>query len=465
MSNTKTSTIGVTGRVNRAMGQAIRPYRKAIGIMSILLLGSFAGLGYNFFGDKETKDLAVEGINIGKDNAEKITLSNTEILELNKTLGESNKLITELSTDLDATKDSLTEMTSVTHGMQTELKKAKNSANYSASQVKALNNKLQQAQKQENDLKLEVARINTQIGRTEGTKNNAIQGVIKKAGSNVSSGKINFEKLPTNDVYYIYATKHEITYRGNQVVMEEKSRGGLYRGTAFLTNDGRLVTARHNIQPYRYYNHMADGEGKRQMFLLNLIENNGGRIITTFKAINKQNDIFTFNNNSVVVDDSDDESVPFGRNAYINYEGNDGFQFYDGAGNDKAITLHKINSSNSSDWAYINMGGSKSGKLVYDRNLSKNLEWGTRLYPIGFTFGESLQPQDGSSLKPLLSETMVAQNGLTNGVINTSVVGFGTGNSGGPVFLKNGDGFVVVGIVSAGRGSAIGVLTPISNMR
>ena len=50
-----------------------------------------------------------------------------------------------------------------------------------------------------------------------------------------------------------------------------------------------------------------------------------------------------------------------------------------------------------------------------------------------------------------------------NGVINISGRSFDRGNSGGPVFMKTNNGYVVVGIVSAGMGTQ-GMIIPISKI-
>ena len=69
-----------------------------------------------------------------------------------------------------------------------------------------------------------------------------------------------------------------------------------------------------------------------------------------------------------------------------------------------------------------------------------------------------------NDIKPLYNECNVARDGLSNGVIYISNRGFDQGNSGGPVFTKTNNRYVVVGIVSGGAG-AQGLVVPITAIR
>ena len=70
-----------------------------------------------------------------------------------------------------------------------------------------------------------------------------------------------------------------------------------------------------------------------------------------------------------------------------------------------------------------------------------------------------------SNLKPIYGNCTVAKDGLENGVILITNRNFEQGNSGGPVFAKVNGTYKVVGLVSAGAGSSIGLIVPISVIR
>ena len=398
-STTKTSTIGLTSRLGSAVGQALKPYKTAVAVLGIFLFGSLAFGGYTFL---KTQDLE-----------ETTEAQSKEIDNQTKVINNQNDVIAELSEDN---------------------KKARDRVNNLNKKQKDIIAKNQELEELVNNPPTYVytkppASIDASNGAAVGSSSSGATTSSTVSGSS-SDGTINFSTLPTDDVYFLIATRLEVAFEGQLYpILPEEGQVALWSGTGFLTNEGKLITARHVLQPWRYFKDDMEEN-------ISILESKGARITIIFYAISKTGDSFSFNSNKAEFDDSQD--VLF-------------------AGSQKRAM------ESSSDWAYINFQNRK-GSTVIDRKASESLSMGEKIYPLGYSYSLNLQPTSGE-LKPLLSESLVAQDGLTNRVINTSMRGFGPGNSGGPVFKKVNGKFVVVGIVAAGLGSEIGIIVPVSNLQ
>ena len=254
------------------------------------------------------------------------------------------------------------------------------------------------------------------------------------SGSSSSAISRSVSKLPVDQVYFVFCLKIEVPIDGQMREVEPEGSPYLWSGTGFMTSDKKFVTARHVIQGWRYFWNSSD-----DMLAINALESSGAKIKAYFGALSKSGDSFTFTSDEIQLDESRDQNQDIG------------------------IGSIKTAVDPTTDWAYMTMEG-KNSPIGYDRELAKNLKMGDKLKVLGFSYGLATQPTKGD-LSPLYSEVIVAQDGLTKGVINTTHRGFGQGNSGGPVFYEKNGKFVIVGIVSAGIGSEIGIIVPISAIR
>jgi S1-C subfamily serine protease len=248
----------------------------------------------------------------------------------------------------------------------------------------------------------------------------------------IESNSIN---LPDDDVYFIEVKKVYFEYRDSVYSSDYK-----WVGTGFLTDDGYFVTARHVIQPWRF---PKDNE----TYKLSVLEAYGAKINAIFTATSMSGRVITFSLNDLAFDDSTDELME------------DEFEIE--GKNTKVQSLQRT--ERTSDWAFFKTKN-LFGKCKLNPDISTELKMGQKLYILGFSYGSAMQSYNGTQLKPLYSESNVAQNGITNGLINTTNRGFGSGNSGGPVFIYNGTDYDVIGIVSASYGSELGIIVPISNI-
>lgn len=212
-----------------------------------------------------------------------------------------------------------------------------------------------------------------------------------------------------------------------------------WNGTGFLLEDGKFVTARHCIQGWRF----VTPEGNEEHLLANMAEQMGAQITVHFEAISPSGHSFSFTNQQVRLDDR------FDRLEQIQGPGG------------KEVQI-KIANPDQTDWAYVKRPGRSS--LQSNLKLSRNLRAATPVYILGYSYGNALQKSH--QVDPLFSESKIARNGLSRGLITLTDRNFGQGNSGGPVLAHDASGNPqVVGIVSAGLGSEIGIVVPISAVR
>jgi pSer/pThr/pTyr-binding forkhead associated (FHA) protein len=245
-------------------------------------------------------------------------------------------------------------------------------------------------------------------------------------------------------IYYLQVIEISVRFPNGQL----SNINSGWTGTAFLCDDGKLITARHCIQGWRFSKDNA-------LALVNFAELNGGSIGVKFRATSP-NDNFEFDYTDVVLDDSEDTTIS-GETEISK----------------KETQKYKVKFANSykSDWAYYQTN--KKSSIHFDKDLSLSLEAGEELMVLGFSLGKG-GPNEGD-IKPLFSESSVAQSGISKeGVITVSNRNFEAGNSGGPVFIfspKSESKIVCIGIISFGNFdalggmSSIGGVVPIANIK
>jgi len=232
------------------------------------------------------------------------------------------------------------------------------------------------------------------------------------------------------NVYYIQCTNLKVSFQGESTNTTEN----LWSGTGFLLNNGKFITARHVIEPWYF------DQTDEFLLYLNVFANNGGTIIANFTAYSPNGSTLNFTNNDFKFDKSSDASM----------------QSVDNSGNNYILSFATIN--DGSDWASYDSG--LSGGVLYDSELSQNLQIKDKLEILGYPHG--VGATDLAAVSPLYGDCTVSVNGLQNNMIVISDRNFDHGNSGGPVFFNDNNKYYVIGIVSAGIGGTLGYIVPIS---
>lgn len=197
-------------------------------------------------------------------------------------------------------------------------------------------------------------------------------------------------------------------------------------GTAFLLDDGRLITAQHCVNPYYF----LDRSDENSLILNAIMVQNPQAVTCKFIAVSPNGDRIE---KSFAPD-----NCPFNMVYSLETLGT-----IDVSGQPYAIKMANFSSKN--DWATLRVG--KSGGLSFDNSKSTSLPINTHLNILGYPKG--VGAENLNNVSPINSESSVAREGLdTDGCILLSNSETDHGNSGGPVFAKLDGKFVVIGILT-----------------
>lgn len=360
--NSSVKSIGLSRRLSLFRQQALRPYRNAIAVLSVILV------------------LAVSGLSFW----------------LNRTIEETGRL-----------KDGLKSAKVIQESLATQLAQSNES-----------NGKIQQ------ELQKELKKLQT------------LQRSANKAGGgSMSVAPGTFDPYFTS-IYFIVCDGVKVEYQGETENVPDYK----WSGTGFLLNDGRFITARHVVEPWTF----LTSESSELDLALNVIMNQGGKITANIHLYSPNGSEMTVTNHSFTFDKSGDTKKS------ITTE----------SGQELVISTAAI--QDGRDWASCGVSG--AGNLMADASLSNALSQGSKLDILGYPLGLGANT---SNIKPLHSSTNVAQTGLNNGVILVTSQTFDHGSSGGPALLLDPttNQYMVIGIVSAKAGGAVGIITPISSIR
>ena len=226
---------------------------------------------------------------------------------------------------------------------------------------------------------------------------------------------------------------------------------GACTGTAFLLNDGKLVTARHCVSE-RYNPTLAwNIEDAKATY--------GATVQKEVVVYTPKGDSFTISGDLFVVDDRYDVEVSYPRlknGEPVFYNIKVAFPL-----NDTKIEQPLW----GTDWAYAKLEGRK-GSIVANYPLSKNLKAGTEVHMLGFPKDSGFE--DGKQrVEAIYHKMSVSRDGLNDANCIMVSSGADHGNSGGPVFALVGNQLQVVGIVSRGdlKSEHYNHLVPLSNIK
>jgi len=260
--NNFTNSIPLTRRLSLFREQAMRPYKRAIAILSTILLLTISSFIYYAIIQSKKMEMA-----------ENVIAETKKVVEnLNDTIKKTGNIIT----DLQASQAESYRI----------IKKIKNQI------LEGYNNK-------------------------EGVKS---KGSIISVSDSNSKPATTYEKLFPS-VFYIYAVEVEVIIDG-----ERKRRDGDWSGTGFLLNDGRFVTARHVIEPWYYAKLGDNEDDNKTIIFENLLASSGSKVNATFKAISSSGQELSFSSDDFDINRSDDTkekidieqgSVVFTRGSFI----------------------------------------------------------------------------------------------------------------------------------------------------
>lgn len=260
--------------------------------------------------------------------------------------------------------------------------------------------------------------------------------------------------IPPNVASLIEKAKKDVYYLHVQLIGSLEGQEyllGAWSGTAFLLDDGRLVTARHCISE-RY--------NPDTSWRIKSIEASGGSVRKEIVAHTPSGESFSIPANAFHVDESYDITANYSRR--------------DSAGNIIATYPIKVpfplDGSKAqriifgTDWAYAKIN--RKGSISANSELSKNMKAGASVHVLGFP--QTMGVNDGDKLiEPIYNTMSISRDGLNDANCITVSQGIDHGNSGGPVFALVKQKLEVIGIVSRGddKSNLYNQLVPISNMK
>ena len=356
-------SIGMTARLNLFRQQALRPYKTALTLLTILFCLAVAGLVTGLvLANKETKKTQDELVQVKNDAAEAQKLANEQIA----------------------------------------------------------------------DLKDRIARVGRggggggKVVNTHGSGQSVVgfTGELKPFESYVyfvKMTKLIFSAEEGTDAYEIIGDRWEYHFKESEIPI----------ATGFVTSDGYFYTARHVVEPWAYW---ANIESLNPFTLANILFQMGATIDATIEAENNIGDKRVMNYSDFNVVRKNDVTVDIG----------DGYSIYLANGSDYAYKRININSN-----------------IQPSPQLSKSIPAGTRLEVLGFPNGRG---GDKNDIRPQYTYATTSNDGLLHNVIPVTGANFEPGNSGGPVFSKEGNNYYVVGLVSTTHGRSSGSIVPFSNI-
>ena len=242
-------------------------------------------------------------------------------------------------------------------------------------------------------------------------------------------------------VFFIKAVSVDITYDDGNRLQTNCGESGMpsWTGTGFLLSDGRFVTARHVVEPWAFTD--GGGEVDIDMLGLNLVANNGGKVVAKFEALSSDGTKIQFSSDQCVINHRNDKVQLTNKGA-------------------KMVVARM--SYDDTDYAYFQ--SDRTSGLGFNVSASSSLAMRTELVVLGFPLG--IGANSDTDINPIYGSGIVAKSGLQNGVILTIDTNYEQGNSGGPVFITNSNGELeVIGLVSAGAGRTIGFIVPIAAVK
>lgn len=242
-------------------------------------------------------------------------------------------------------------------------------------------------------------------------------------------------------VFFIKALSFDITYPDGKRQQTTCGEGGMpsWTGTGFLLSDGRFVTARHVVEAWAFPS--GGGQVDETMVALNLVANNGGKVVAKFEALSSNGTKIQFTSDQCVINHRNDRVQLTEKGA-------------------KMVVARM--SYDDTDYAYFHSGHTSG--LGFNVSASTTLAMRTELVALGFPLGIGANSE--TDINPIYGSGIVAKSGLQNGVILTTDTNYEQGNSGGPVFITNSNGDLeVIGLVSAGAGRTMGFIVPIAAVR
>lgn len=167
-----------------------------------------------------------------------------------------------------------------------------------ANELIKLNEKNDAYVQQMDSLKTKVKTLSTRTGT--GSGGGTRPGTGTQTGTGTTAAAVGEISGCNPFVYAVFLEKIEVSYQGESMTIDGHSS---IAGTGFLLSDGRFITARHVVETWYYYEYVYDDS----YYVLNMYACNGGKVTAYYTAISSSGKQFSFSTDNIKCDRSTDE--------------------------------------------------------------------------------------------------------------------------------------------------------------
>lgn len=411
-----TSSIGMTERMNLFRQQALRPYKTALTVLSVVLILAIAGAGVWIFKQDE----------VIKSQGELITAQTEKVNQVQTALDQANAEAARIKADVEAGKIAKA--------------KADQLLSEQSSKISDLQNQLYASQKELNELINSSKSEETEEVDSESTN-------VKGNDSEIVSDDLVTASTDLKDYYdHIYTIKIdriEVEYAG-QRIDPGIQLSDVVCGTGFMLEDGTFITDRQNVQPWVYN---IEGQWKEPWReLMAQFVACGADVIIHYRAYSTKGTgkPLTFVNTDFVVNEVGDADLVVEikrefRKAWRTYFG---VQITEWTAKKYHMKVGVI-SKTSRSYAYIRNKGTYGEGIPYDAETSVSMSGGTEIQMVGYarkTNEHNLTPQhfnDRTNVDDTQNGTIILQGQVGE-----------AGYYGSPAFYKDEKGqYRIVGVM------------------
>lgn len=447
-------SIGMTERMNLFRKQALRPYKTALTVLSILLILAIAGsVAYGIYSQKEIDQLIIEVNDYGK----KLDEANEKLDEANKAVQDAQEAAQKAQEDADRLKEQA-------DATQEQIEQANNRAWAAQQKAKETEQALVTAQQDVIAVKTAYEESREKLVEVGG------EDVILESGP--GSDPVPFSEVTDcyDAVYYI-KMNDIVLYDYNNKEWARFNTENKIGGTGFLLDDGRFVTARRVVEPWFYEDYRNgvigyDSKNNKWTYAdLQFCVNNGCKVVANCTAYSPSGASFQFKNTDLKMYPLAKQSATVLESWRVKVEVyTPDFRVRSIINKTTVKKLYWYTTVYRHDWASMAKNDQLNSVkgLPFSNSVSRNPQSGVEVSILGYPLKVGFS--DSQSISPINKSNTVNVSGLNDmDIIELASRRYQEGNDGAPV-LQNIDGvWTVIGILSHTDSSDRDVVTPVKN--
>lgn len=408
-----TSSIGMTERMNLFRQQALRPYKTALTVLSVVLILAIAGAGVWIFKQDE----------VIKSQGEQIVAQTEKV----------NQLQTDYNNQVAEVKK-----------MEDAIKQGKISEEEGRRQIVAMNAQMDNLRGQ---LNTSIEKLKELESQPQERLENPAPGYVEENDSEIVSDDLVTASTDLKDYYdHIYTIKIdriEVEYAG-QRIDPGIQLSDVVCGTGFMLEDGTFITDRQNVQPWVYN---IEGQWKESWReLMAQFVACGANVIIHYRAYSTKGTgkPLTFVNTDFVVNEVGDADlvVEIKRDFRRTWRSYFGVQITEWTAKKYHMKVGVI-SKTSRSYAYIRNKGTYGEGIPYDTETSVSMSGGTEIQMVGYA-----RKTDEHNLIPAHFNDRTNVDDTQNGTIILQGQVGEAGYYGSPAFYKDENGqYRIIGVM------------------